>query len=309
MQTGDPGKADCNTDGSDGCETDITTVNDCGSCGKHCNSTHATPGCTGGKCTIKCFPGFDDCDGDATTGCEAETGTDVFNCGTCGLKCGDNHASPKCVAAKCTLTCSAGWGDCNMDPADGCEVNTATDRTHCGSCSNACSVPGASAVCAAAPVVAWFGSWKRRAQVEQAMPHPIRCELIWAKDCHVGPPCPAAMRDERIWIFSRETFEGQHFETTVWDEPIIPTWEHRWHDNQKPERLMGRLIRWVAAPGARVIDPFMGSGSTLVAAQRLGFACVGIDASEEHCEAAVVRLGGTGKQAAEPVGPLFGGKP
>lgn len=167
-----------------------------------------------------------------------------------------------------------------------------------------------SAVCNAAPVVAWFGSWKRRAQVEQAMPHPIRCEVIWAKDTHVGPPCPAAMRDERIWIFSREAFEGQHFETTVWDEPIIPTWEHRWHDNQKPERLMGRLIRWVAAPGARLVDPFMGSGSTLVAAKHLGFSCVGIDASEEHCESAVVRLGGVGKRAADVVGlgPLFGAR-
>jgi hypothetical protein len=142
----DPGKADCNTDGSDGCETDITTVNDCGTCGKHCNATHATPGCTGGKCTIKCFPGFDDCDGDATTGCEAETGTDVFNCGTCGLKCGDNHASPKCVAAKCTLTCSAGWGDCNMDPADGCETDLNTTE-HCGKCDKSCGSDHATASC------------------------------------------------------------------------------------------------------------------------------------------------------------------
>jgi site-specific DNA-methyltransferase (adenine-specific) len=161
------------------------------------------------------------------------------------------------------------------------------------------------AVCAAAPVVAWFGQWRKRPEVEAFMPHPIRCEIVWAKDMHVGPPCPAAMRDERIWIFSARGFEPQHFETTVWDEPVIPTWEHKWHKNQKPERLMGRLIRWVAPPGARIIDPFMGSGSTLVAAKTLGFRCVGIDASEEHCESAVIRLGGAGKRAAEPVGPLF----
>jgi hypothetical protein len=162
------------------------------------------------------------------------------------------------------------------------------------------------AICKAAPVVAWFGQWRKRPEVEAFMPHPIRCEIVWAKDMHVGPPCPAAMRDERIWLFSAAGLKPQHFETTVWDEPVIPTWEHKWHKNQKPERLMGRLIRWVAAPGARIVDPFMGSGSTLVAAQRLGFCCTGIDASEEHCESAVVRLGGTGKRAAEPVGPLFG---
>ncbi len=40
----DTGKADCNTDGSDGCETDLTTVTNCGKCGKFCNATHATPG-------------------------------------------------------------------------------------------------------------------------------------------------------------------------------------------------------------------------------------------------------------------------
>lgn len=42
--------------------------------------------------------------------------------------------------------------------------------------------------CASAPTVAWFGHWRKRAEVEAAMSHPIRCELIWAKDMHCGPP-------------------------------------------------------------------------------------------------------------------------
>ncbi|HSN19258.1 MAG TPA: site-specific DNA-methyltransferase [Usitatibacter sp.] len=146
------------------------------------------------------------------------------------------------------------------------------------------------AACEMAPVVAWFGSWKRRGDIESAMPHPIRCEIVWAKDTHVGPPCPAAMRDERIWIFSRDTFAGQHFETTVWEEPIIPTWERRYHKNQKPERLMGRLLRWAAPPEAQIGDPFMGSGTTLVAAKALGRRAWGIDLNEEHCRVAVARL-------------------
>jgi site-specific DNA-methyltransferase (adenine-specific) len=159
------------------------------------------------------------------------------------------------------------------------------------------------AACEAAPVVAWFGSWKRRGAVEALMPHAIRCEIIWAKDVHVGPPTPAAMRDERIWIFSAKTFRGQHFETTVWDEAIVPTWEHRWHANQKPERLMGRLIRWVAPPAWTIGDPFMGSGTTLLAAQRLGRRAWGIDSDEEHCKNAVARLGGG--RTIEAAGPLF----
>ncbi len=144
--------------------------------------------------------------------------------------------------------------------------------------------------CEAAPVVAWFGSWRRRSNAEAAMSHPIRCEIIWAKDMHVGPPCPAAMRDERIWIFSRAGFTGQHFETTVWDEPVIPTWAKRLHKNEKPVRLISRLVRWVAPPTWSILDPFMGSGTTLAVCAALGRKCSGIDANEEHCETAARRL-------------------
>lgn len=144
--------------------------------------------------------------------------------------------------------------------------------------------------CEAAPVVFWFGNWKRRDIIEAAMPHKLRAEIVWAKDTHVGPPCPLAMRDERIWLFSRDGFKGNHFETSVWDEPIIPTWEHRWHKNEKPLGLMRRLIRFACKPGDTICDPFMGSGTTLRAAVDLGHPCIGIDISEDHCRSAVERL-------------------
>src|ERR1019366_4036735 len=43
-------------------------------------------------------------------------------------------------------------------------------------------------VCAQAQVVAWFGHWRKRGEVEASMTHQLRAEIIWAKDCHVGPP-------------------------------------------------------------------------------------------------------------------------
>jgi site-specific DNA-methyltransferase (adenine-specific) len=146
------------------------------------------------------------------------------------------------------------------------------------------------AVCDAAPVVFWFGNWKRRREVEDAMPYPMRCEIIWAKNMHTSAPIPVAKRDERIWLFSRDGFKGNHFETTVWDEPIIPTWDHRRHKNEKPLGLMRRLIRFACKPGDVICDPFMGSGTTLRAAADLGHPCIGIDINEAYCKATVTRL-------------------
>ena len=143
-------------------------------------------------------------------------------------------------------------------------------------------------VCSISTVVAWFGHWRKREEVEMAMMYPLRAEIVWAKDCHVGPPCPLAMRDERIWVFGEKGIQGRTFETSVWDEPMIPTWEYRHHKNQKPERLMKRLLRWL--PDGAVLDPFMGSGTTLRAAKDLGRKAIGIEIEEKYCEIAANRL-------------------
>ena len=61
------------------------------------------------------------------------------------------------------------------------------------------------------------------------------------------------------------------------------------HPTQKPESLM----RWAlqqAQDVRTVLDPFMGSGTTLVAAKRLGKAATGIEREERYCELAAERL-------------------
>lgn len=62
------------------------------------------------------------------------------------------------------------------------------------------------------------------------------------------------------------------------------------HPSPKPVELMQRLIEVVTQPGGVVLDPFMGSGTTLRAAKDLGRKSIGIELSEQYCEVAARRL-------------------
>lgn len=68
------------------------------------------------------------------------------------------------------------------------------------------------------------------------------------------------------------------------------------HPNQKPVCLM----QWITdkLPGPTILDPFMGSGTTLVAARLSGHAAIGIEMNESYCEMAAKRL------EAEPAAPV-----
>jgi site-specific DNA-methyltransferase (adenine-specific) len=64
------------------------------------------------------------------------------------------------------------------------------------------------------------------------------------------------------------------------------------HPTVKPRALMRWLCRLVTPLGGVVLDPFMGSGSTLLAANAEGFKTIGIDTEERYCEIAASRLRG-----------------
>ncbi len=62
------------------------------------------------------------------------------------------------------------------------------------------------------------------------------------------------------------------------------------HPTQKPIGILDPLLRYSCPPGGSVLDPFMGSGSTLIAAKALGFKAVGCEIEERYCEIAAKRL-------------------
>jgi site-specific DNA-methyltransferase (adenine-specific) len=83
------------------------------------------------------------------------------------------------------------------------------------------------------------------------------------------------------------------------------------HPTVKPIALMAYLVRMVCPPGGMVLDPFLGSGSTAIAAVGNGCSCIGIERGALSCDEACARIGlgcefvetGTGDpyDAAEPL--------
>lgn len=59
---------------------------------------------------------------------------------------------------------------------------------------------------------------------------------------------------------------------------------------QKPVELMSLALRASSDVGHVVLDPFAGSGTTLIAARAMGRKAIGIEIDERFCEAAALRL-------------------
>lgn len=62
------------------------------------------------------------------------------------------------------------------------------------------------------------------------------------------------------------------------------------HPTQKPVGIVLPLLDYSVPPAGIVLDPFMGSGTTLVAARQIGRRAIGIEIDERYCELAAQRL-------------------
>jgi DNA modification methylase len=76
------------------------------------------------------------------------------------------------------------------------------------------------------------------------------------------------------------------------------------HPTVKPVRLMRHLVRLVTPPGGVVLDPFLGSGTTAIAAIEEGFRWIGIEKEAEYAELAAARIKGWFSAPEPPVEPL-----
>jgi site-specific DNA-methyltransferase (adenine-specific) len=86
--------------------------------------------------------------------------------------------------------------------------------------------------------------------------------------------------------------EKGKYATNLWRIPSLKgaAKEKAGHPSQKPEALIERIIKSSSAPGELVIDPFLGSGTTAVVAQRLGRNWIGVEKNKEYVQMARARL-------------------
>ena len=141
---------------------------------------------------------------------------------------------------------------------------------------------------------AWvFNSWRSFPVLAKAAcdaSWAIESLLVWDKDW-IGPGGTRGLRPqyELIALFVQPTF-------ALANRSLPDVWRHKWmttigvtdHRAEKPAPLVEKLIR--ESGGLLVLDPFMGSGTTLVAAKNLGRRAIGVEAEERHCESAAKRL-------------------
>lgn len=85
-----------------------------------------------------------------------------------------------------------------------------------------------------------------------------------------------------------EGFSGHRGPGVLRYNGISPNFVIRDHPTEKPLKLMKHLVS--KCPDGTILDPFMGSGTTLRAAKDLGRQAIGIEIEERYCEIAAKRL-------------------
>lgn len=119
---------------------------------------------------------------------------------------------------------------------------------------------------------------------------PSARQLVYAD----GRAEPGGRLPDDTWILRpQDVPNGFRGEQATWYFPrVAGTFKQRagFHGCQMPEQLLGRIIRTCSRPGEIVLDPFAGSGTTLVVAKKLGRRWLGFELSAEYARKANARI-------------------
>jgi DNA modification methylase len=137
-------------------------------------------------------------------------------------------------------------------------------------------------------------------------------QIIWIKQHFALSRGDYHWQHEPCWYAVKKghqhNWQGSRKESTVWEIANLNCIgkskedgeERTAHSTQKPIECMARPIRNNSAAGEGVYDPFLGSGTTLIAAEKLGRICYGIELSPAYCDIIVKRWADLKKKNNEP---------
>jgi DNA modification methylase len=134
----------------------------------------------------------------------------------------------------------------------------------------------------------------------EAVGFELRAQVIWDKQRPIIGRAHYHWQHEPCWYAVRKGatghWAGDRKQTTVW--PIEHRKSDTGHGTQKPVDCMRRPILNNSSPGQTVYDPFVGSGTTIIAAEMTGRACQAIELNASYVDVAVRRWEAfTGKAA------------
>ena len=121
----------------------------------------------------------------------------------------------------------------------------------------------------------------------------IRSQIIWAKDRLVLSRGDYHWQHEPCWYAVRAKgkghWAGDRKQTTLWQIANKDQDAETVHGTQKPVECMRRPILNNSSPGLAVYEPFMGSGTTLIAAETTGRICYGVELNPVYVDVAIER--------------------
>ena len=141
----------------------------------------------------------------------------------------------------------------------------------------------------------WHGALHATTVAEslEASGFAIRSQIIWAKERLVLSRGDYHWQHEPMFYAVKKTgkghWAGDRKQTTLWRIPNKDQDAETVHGTQKPVECMRRPILNNSSPGQAVYEPFMGSGTTLIAAETTGRVCLGIELNPAYVDVAVQR--------------------
>lgn len=119
----------------------------------------------------------------------------------------------------------------------------------------------------------------------------IRAQIIWAKERLVMSQGDYHWQHEPCWYAVRKKghWTGDRKQTTLWTIAAGGQDAETKHSTQKPVECMRRPILNNSNPGQAVYEPFLGSGTTLIAAQSTNRVCFGVEIDPRFVDVAIRR--------------------